>query len=110
MAVEVADALHMSVRGRLGWNVAVEWRWCVCGRGGKVSIVASISTIVITVLEDRADAGQIAMLANVAVRDSVSKVGTVDRALETVLLLPVRMAVNTTSVNAAANGHHLCVG
>ena len=91
MAGKVADAFQVSAccGGWVGWVVAVERRWRVCGQGGMVSTAASISTIVITPLEDRADAGDIAMLANMAVRDSVSKVGIIDKALEAVLLLPV---------------------
>ena len=74
------------------------------------SIAANASTIAITRLEDRADAGDTAMAANMAVRDNINRVGITDKALEARSRSPVRIAVNTTSVDAAAIGHNLRVG
>ena len=74
------------------------------------SIAAKASTIAITRLEDRADAGDTAMAANMAVIDKSNRIGITDKTSEATLLLSVRIAVNTTSVNAAAIGHYFHVG
>ena len=73
-------------------------------------MAANASTIAITVLEDRADAGDTATAAKMAVTDNSNRVGSTDKAVEVKPRLSARIAVNTTSVNAAASGHNLRVG
>lgn len=49
-------------------------------------------------LDERAEAGETAMVANTAVRDNVNRLVTTDTALEVMVLFPVRIVVNAASV------------
>ena len=73
-------------------------------------MAANASAIAMTVLEDRADAGDTAMAAKMAVTDNSNRVGSTDNAVEVTPRLLVCIAVNTISMNAAASGHNLRVG
>ena len=73
-------------------------------------MAANASTIASTVLEERADCGDTATAANMAVTDKSNSVGSAERAVEVTPWSLARIAVNTTSVNAAASGHRSRVG